>query len=135
MYKKILVAVNDNQRAFKALAHAIELADCMAATLFIIFVSKREQLDEEAEHLLTIDIEEQKIKDTVKKQFPVIFDKATFIKRDGKNIAAAIVSVADELNIDLIIMGSRRLSGANSVIRRSIANAVISSSVKPVLIV
>lgn len=132
MYKKILVAVNDNERAFKALAHAHEMSEKMSAKLFVLFVFRH---DAGEEHQLDFSLEEQNLREKINSAYPEIVENAKFISKDGKNIATLIVAVAEEDDIDLIVLGSRRLTGANSVIRRSVANAVISSSHKPVLIV
>ena len=134
MYKKILVAVNDNARALKALSYAEEMAENMSSQLTILFVLKDSQIDS-SKRPEVLEAEAVKIKAKIKKLYPDLPAKGQLIAREGKNVASIIVSVAEETESDLIILGSRRLPGANSVIRRSVANAVISGSNKPVLIV
>ena len=134
MYTKILVAVNDNERAFKALGYAVEMSEKLEAQLFVLFVHKDNKVEGDRKNAI-FAAEVNKIKEKIRKQYPHLPERAQLIMRDGKNIASIIVSVAQEIDSDLIVLGSRRLSGANSVIRRSVANAVISGSVKPVLII
>lgn len=120
MYKKILVAVTDEERSFDALHQAILFAGKNSAEIISLFVILENSIDHS--HILA---------DKMKLGFPQI----PFLTCTSKNIASAIAETAEKENCDLIVMGSRRLPGPTSLVMRSVTNAVISASQKPVLVI
>ena len=140
MYGKILVSIDDSERSFKALAHAARLAKVSGASLSTLYIIKpvaaspgaesaaEENSAKEAAHL-------ESLHKKLEEYLPGITQESAFIIRRGKNIANIITAAADEIGCDLIVLGSRRLPGARSVIARSVTNAVISLCQRPVLIV
>lgn len=50
-------------------------------------------------------------------------------------IAAAVLSVADDIDADVIVLGTRGLSGVKSFVLGSVSHAVVQHSGRPVLIV
>ncbi|KAB1503172.1 universal stress protein [Corynebacterium sp. 320] len=58
-----------------------------------------------------------------------------FLVESGSAIWSAIVDSADELNVDLIVMGTRALTGWKSLLQSSVADAIVKNSGRPVLIV
>ncbi|MDR3348398.1 MAG: universal stress protein [Acidaminococcales bacterium] len=131
MYKKILVSIDDSERAFKALAHAARLAKASGAALFTLYIVKPDSAGGGAE----LSAHLPPLKKKLDEYLPGLTQENNFLLRQGKNIANIITATADELECDLIVLGSRRLPGARSVIARSVNNAVISLCQKPVLIV
>jgi nucleotide-binding universal stress UspA family protein len=57
------------------------------------------------------------------------------IHRRGIDIAAVILSVADDLDADLIVLGTRGFSGVKSLMLGSVSHAVLHHADRPVLVV
>jgi nucleotide-binding universal stress UspA family protein len=140
LYEKILVSIDDNEISLKALAHAVRLAKASGAVLFTLYIIKPDNTGRGAENAGEKTGAETSaylpaLKKKLEEYLPGLTQDNNFIIRQGKNIANIIAVAADELECDLIVLGSRRLPGARSVIARSVTNAVISLCQKPVLIV
>jgi nucleotide-binding universal stress UspA family protein len=137
MYKKILVPVNDSERARNAWSHARALADSLNAELITLFISKPsgETADAAQTGNGQTTPSAEALRGKLLKELSSGAPSLNLVVRQGKNIAAIITAAAEEFDCDLIILGSRRLPGARSVIARSVSNAVVSACLKPVLIV
>jgi len=145
MYKKILVAIDESERAFRALNEAFSLAKCLSAKLVVLYVNKSnvygslskpldiKKIEEKIQKEMVLHAEEIWYKAT--SLLPTLADEAEFIKRENKNIAKAIVDVAQEEDVDLIVLGGRNLPGASSLILRSVTNTVLGITDKAVLVV
>ena len=120
MYKKILVSIADDEHSLHALEQALIFADKSAAEIIGVFVGSENTPEQNAA-----------FKEKVEKAFPDF----NFLAITSKNIASAIAETAENENCDLIVMGSRRLPGPTSLVMRSVTNAVISASQKPVLVI
>jgi nucleotide-binding universal stress UspA family protein len=57
----------------------------------------------------------------------------TAVREDG--IATAILSVADELDADAIVVGTRGLTGIRSMLLGSVSHAVVQHADRPVIVV
>ena len=57
----------------------------------------------------------------------------TAVREDG--IATAILSVADELDADAIVLGTRGLTGIRSMLLGSVSHAVVQHADRPVIVV
>jgi len=55
--------------------------------------------------------------------------------KEGEDIAAVIIDVANELNCDLIVLGSRGSSSLGKYPIGSVANKVVQYAAKPVMVV
>jgi nucleotide-binding universal stress UspA family protein len=55
-------------------------------------------------------------------------------ERDG-TLAAAILDVADEVEADVIVLGTRGLSGVKSLLLGSVSHAVLQDADRPVMVV
>jgi len=55
--------------------------------------------------------------------------------KDGEDIAAVIIDIANELSCDLIILGSRGSSSLGKYVIGSVANKVVQYAAKPVMVV
>ncbi len=130
MYNNILVALNNKDRSIKAFDQAIELAKVLGANLFAIsIIEQYDEIDELPEdELYAVQMLLDKMHQ--KYNYPFISEI-----KSSKNTALTIAEFADENNCDLIILGSRRLPGARSIVMRSTTNAVLSACQKPVLII
>ena len=59
----------------------------------------------------------------------------TGMVKDGEDIAAVIIDIANELNCDLIVLGSRGSSSLGKYSIGSVANKVVQYAAKPVMVV
>jgi nucleotide-binding universal stress UspA family protein len=57
----------------------------------------------------------------------------TAVREDG--IATAILAVADELDADAIVLGTRGLTGIRSMLLGSVSHAVVQHADRPVIVV
>lgn len=58
-----------------------------------------------------------------------------FLVESGTAVWSAIVDAAEELDVDLIVTGTRALSGWKSFLNSSVSDSIIKNAVRPVLIV
>jgi len=59
----------------------------------------------------------------------------TGLVKDGEDIAAVIIDIANELSCDLIVLGSRGSSALGKYPIGSVANKVVQYAAKPVMVV
>lgn len=139
MFRSILVAVDGTRAAAKALEEAIDLARGEGARLTLISVAvpprrlfappyalpvpSNDQLEEEAVQIL--ESAEELVPDDV----PV-----TTVVRRG-SAAKAILERIDDGEHDLVVMGSRGLGPAGSLLLGSVSRAVLAHSRVPALVV
>ncbi len=136
MYQKLLVAVDESERALKALQQAVGLADILAAKVVAIYVLRPGDFQDPAEKGLSKEALEQKrlekqvflqekLLQKIEEEMPGVLARIEFVTRVGRNTAKIIVGFADENGCDLIVLGSRNLPGASSLIMRSVTNDVL----------
>jgi nucleotide-binding universal stress UspA family protein len=140
LYKKILVSIDDSERSFNALEYAARLAKASGAALSVLHVIKpvaSSSGTESAEGKGGAETSARlaALREKIERRLPGAMPENGLVVRQGKNIANIITMTADELECDLIVLGSRRLPGARSLIAHSVTSAVISLRKKPVLIV
>lgn len=145
MYKKILVAIDESERAFRALEEAVLLSEHLSAQLIVLYINKPyvhekiqepldlEKIEEKVQNGIVLQTEEIWYK--VDMLLPGLKNKAKFIAKESKNVAKAIVDEANKQEADLIVLGGRKLPGASSLILRSVSTTVLGISNKPVLVV
>lgn len=63
------------------------------------------------------------------------FATEPYLVESGSAIWSAIVDAADELDVDLIVTGTRALSGWKSLLQSSVSDSIIKNAGRPVLIV
>lgn len=63
------------------------------------------------------------------------FAPEPFLVESGTAVWSAIVEAADQLNVDVIVTGTRALSGWKSLLQSSVSDSIIKNSGRPVLIV
>lgn len=63
------------------------------------------------------------------------FDTEPFLVESATAIWSAIVDAAEELQVDLIVTGTRALSGWKSILQSSVSDSIIKHAGRPVLIV
>ena len=139
MYKKILVPTDGSEFAKKAQRHALFLAKVSGAEIVAVSVTENNfvnglPLDDEIYQLNQVlnERSEENLKEFDKLNEDDI--KITHVIREGSP-ARVILEVANEENIDLIVMGSSGKSGFDRFIMGSVADKVVNSAKCAVLVV
>lgn len=139
MYKKILVPTDGSEFAKKAQKHALFLANVSGAEIVAVSVTENNfvnglPLDDEVYQLNQIlnERSEENLKEFDKLNENDI--KIKHIIREGSP-AKVILEVANEEQVDLIVMGSSGKSGFDRFIMGSVADKVVNSAKCAVLVV
>ena len=139
MHKKILVPTDGSEFAKKAQKHALFLANVSGAEIFAVSVTENNfvnglPLDEEVKQLneMLKERSEENLKEFDKLNENDL--KINHVIREGSP-AKVILEVANEENIDLIVMGSSGKSGFDRFIMGSVADKVVNSAKCAVLVV
>ena len=139
MYKKILVPTDGSEFAKKAQKHALFLSKVSGAEIIAVSVTENNfinglPLDDEVYQLNQI-LKERSEENL--KEFDELNEddlKITHVIREGSP-ARVILEVAQEEDIDLIVMGSSGKSGFDRFIMGSVADKVVNSAKCAVLVV
>ena len=139
MYKKILVPTDGSEFAKKAQQHAMFLAKVSGAELVAVSVTENNfvnglPLDDEVYQLNQIlkERSEENLKEFDKLNEDDL--KITHVIREGSP-ARVILEVAEDEDVDLIVMGSSGKSGFDRFIMGSVADKVVNSAKCAVLVV
>ncbi|WP_305515838.1 MULTISPECIES: universal stress protein [unclassified Methanobrevibacter] len=139
MYKKILVPTDGSEFAKKAQKHALFLSKVSGAEIIAVSVTENNfvnglPLDDEVYQLN--QILKERSEENLKEFDELNNDdlKITHVIREGSP-AKVILEVAEEENIDLIVMGSSGKSGFDRFIMGSVADKVVNSAKCAVLVV
>jgi nucleotide-binding universal stress UspA family protein len=139
MYKKILVPTDGSEFAKKAQRHALFLAKVSGAEIVAVSVTENNfvnglPLDDEIYQLNQVlnERSEENLKEFDKLNEDDI--KITHVIREGSP-ARVILEVANEEQVDLIVMGSSGKSGFDRFIMGSVADKVVNSAKCAVLVV
>ncbi|MGZ7117474.1 MAG: universal stress protein [Methanobacterium sp.] len=157
MYSKILIPIDGSIHSNNASRHAIWIACQMNAEIIVLNVIEDYYLESTAQEVLISQMEEN-ISDNAKDSVNRVYDILTEMKIEGKckkdividteiregNPSNEILRMADEENIDLIVMGktgrkgrrkSKVFEGINQFLMGSTASKVIRKAPCPVLTV
>ena len=139
MYKRILVPTDGSEFAKKAQNHALFLAKVSGAEIVALSVTENNFVNE-----LPLDDEVYQFNQILKeqseenlKEFDELNEdniKITHVIREGSP-AKVILEVANDENVDLIVMGSSGKSGFDRFIMGSVADKVVNSAKCAVLVV
>lgn len=146
MYKRLLVPVDGSQGALAALEHAVTIANCVHAEVFILCIFKHHSLFE-ASLSMVRPAAVQLPDDALKEYASQVAEQAkahainagvqavrAFVK--GGRPSKAIVKFAASNDIDLIVMGSRGTNGdVDGYFLGSVSQRVAGQANCPVLIV
>ena len=139
MYKKILVPTDGSEFAKKAQKHALFLAKVTGAEIVAVSVTENNfvnglPLDDEVYQLNQIlkERSEENLKEFDKLNEEDL--KITHVVKEGSP-AKCILEVANEEDIDLIVMGSSGKSGFDRFIMGSVADKVVNSAKCAVLVI
>jgi nucleotide-binding universal stress UspA family protein len=144
--RKILVAVDGSNPSFKASAHAIDLAKNFKAELIALHIIYPVYIPYEfALSQRTVRLEEvtrkemeqgKKYVDKVKQK---AVEKKVRVKTDVvigvTSVVKVIVDYAEKKKIDMIVIGSRGMTGFKKLWLGSVAGGVVTYSHCPVLVV
>jgi nucleotide-binding universal stress UspA family protein len=130
MFKTVLFPVDQGRDSREAAETVAELVKFCGAQLIILSV---EDNSESAEPHLSPDVIDQLLA-SAKSTFSEWGITAQTFHRSGK-IAFTICDVADEMNVDLIMMGCRGIGLTEEGANESVSNRVINLSPCPVLVV
>ncbi|MHC1586656.1 MAG: universal stress protein [Candidatus Hecatellaceae archaeon] len=129
MFARILAPVDGSETSFKALDEACRLAKTFGSKVTVLYVVDTRHLleyeEEEREDLLrklrTKGLKVLEQAESKVKTFNVVYDT---LLREG-NPAEVIVEVADELKVELIVMGTRGLTGLRKIVVGSTTYKVV----------
>ena len=139
MYNKILVPTDGSEFAKKAQKHALFLSKVSGAQIIAVSVTENNfvnglPLDDEVYQLNQVlkERSEENLKEFDKLNEDDL--KITHVIREGSP-ARVILEVAEDEDVDLIVMGSSGKSGFDRFIMGSVADKVVNSAKCAVLVV
>lgn len=133
--KKILVAIDFLDCSINALAHSVSIAEKAGADIEMVWVNKPDNSKDifnlDADSMM--DEVEKRFEDLIKKFKPEMGKgKMTYKVREGK-VYKEIVSEAEEINANLIAVGTHGASGFEEFWIGSNANKIVSATTKPII--
>lgn len=133
MFEKILFAIDRSLETSHAISLAVSLAQKYGSSIALLCVADTADLDESAA------AERQKQGKALLAQAEAALqntglDAVDTVYREGK-VAFAICDAADDLGVDLVIIGSRGVGLTEDGREDSVSNRVINLSPCPVLVV
>jgi nucleotide-binding universal stress UspA family protein len=134
--KRVLVGFDGSEGAENALNKAIMIIDD-DGELFILAIvplpSDRNLLDKKTQEIIKIRAHAL-INDVIHDLGTHSFTITGMVK-EGEDIAAVLIDVANELHCDLIVLGSKGSSTLEKYPIGSVANKVVQYAAKPVMVV
>jgi nucleotide-binding universal stress UspA family protein len=125
MYKRIMVPLDGSDLAQTALPHALDLCLALGATLLLLHVRDARQGSPEAS---------RRFLDFTSRRYANDGVVIETLVREGP-VAEAIVRAAEQEQIDVIAMATHGRSGLQRAVYGSVAEQVLRSSTRPVLLV
>jgi nucleotide-binding universal stress UspA family protein len=138
MYRSILVAVDGSRAAAKALEEAIELAVAEGARLTLISVATPPRFWTSGPYVALYPTEAEleahawNVVEAAERLVPEGVPVSTVVRKG--QAAEAILKRVEHAEHDLVVMGSRGLGTARSLLLGSVSRAVLAQSPVPVLI-
>ena len=132
---KILIGFDGSERSKKALTRAMMLLGEHGEIILLAVIPNRNDktfVDANAYSFLkkkAMNLVDQTISDIGEHKF-----KIKGIVKEG-DPASVIIDVANRLNVDLIVLGSKGQSELNQYLIGSVANKVVQYAAKPVMVV
>jgi nucleotide-binding universal stress UspA family protein len=120
-----MVPLDGSDLAQSALPHAVELCRALNATLLLVYVRDPRSGSVEAA---------RRYLDFVRNQQAAAGVTIEILVRDGA-VAAALIEAAEQERVDLIAMATHGRSGLQRVVYGSVAEQLLRSSAKPILLV
>ncbi|KKH94658.1 hypothetical protein EO95_18400 [Methanosarcina sp. 1.H.T.1A.1] len=144
--KKIVVATDGSENANRAAEWAIGLAKDRGAKVFAVHVVQYTgavgaiALKADGERA-TAYVAEMGKEAGVEVESVIVEDripaegKSTKMSAVGKNPAESIIDIAEEKDADLIVVGTKGMTGLSHILLGSVAETVVRHSKRPVLVV
>jgi nucleotide-binding universal stress UspA family protein len=134
--KRILVGFDGSEGAENALNKAMMLIDEDGELIILAIVplpSDRNLLDQKSHEILKTrahNLVFHVVQDLGSHEYTI-----TGMVKEGEDIAAVLIDIANELQCDLIVLGSRGSSTLGRYPIGSVANKVVQYAAKPVMVV
>jgi len=138
MIEKILVAIDGSKNAYKALEYAIRLSMDYGAELLLLTVVPdfEPKCDEESAYQRMLTERAKSYLDSAKEEVEETNQGIKFkTERVFGDPAEKIITIADKKQVDLIVLGSRGLSGVSRWVLGSVSDRVSDYAHCTVLIV
>lgn len=145
MYKKLLVALDGSRSADRALTQAVELARATGAHVEAIFIADSTEVAVDVGYTDVSRIHDALLAggratlDAASKRMDElgIANTTQLLEQPVApgQIAATIVTEAEAHDIDLIVLGTHGRRGLSRLVMGSVAEAVVRSTFKPVLLI
>jgi nucleotide-binding universal stress UspA family protein len=142
--RKILVAVDGSNPSFNAGAYAIDLAkkhDAELIVLYIVSLVPSSQFEYanigRMKEIETIEMEkaQQEVDKVKQKAIEKKVSVKTAVLIKYTKVVKEIVEYAEQMKIDMIVIGSRGMTGLKKMLLGSVASGVVTYSHCPVLVV
>jgi nucleotide-binding universal stress UspA family protein len=142
--RKILVAVDGSNPSFNASTYAIDLAKRNDAELIVLYIVSPVPYSQfeyaNIGRMKEIEgIEKEKAQQEVDKVKQKATEKKVTVKTDVlikyTSVVKEIVEYADKMKIDMIVIGSKGMTGFKKLLLGSVASGVVKYSHCPVLVV
>lgn len=143
MYRSILVPVDGSVPSRKALAVAAELLDDVQGLLYVLNVQEQPVAGDTLGHLAgapapnaeaKVQSAGQAVIDSVRKGVQLENDRVRFEVTVGEP-GEAVLTAAERLGVDAIVMGSRGASGIGSLVVGSVSQRVLHAAPCTVIVV
>ncbi|WP_310634502.1 universal stress protein [Paraburkholderia sp.] len=145
MYKQILVAVDGSRHGRRALDEAIKVAKATGSAVIALYVVQHPArlvdistgfAEEQTRHSAEADVATAAL-DEAKTALADAGVSGTTRAADsnGEEIAAVIYRIAAEEEADLVVMGTRGLSGVKRLLLGSVAESFLRMADRPVMLV
>jgi nucleotide-binding universal stress UspA family protein len=134
--KRILIGFDGSEGAENALNKAMMIVDEDGELIILAIVPKpsdRNLVDQKAYEVLKLrahNIINSVVSDLGSHEYTI-----TGMVKEGEDIAAVIIDVANDLSCDLIVLGSKGSSSLGRYPIGSVANKVVQYAAKPVMVV
>jgi nucleotide-binding universal stress UspA family protein len=139
MYDSILVGTDGSGAANRAVVHALDQAELTGATLHAIFVVDTSRYSEPA--LSSMELVTDSVEDWGHEQLTEVVERAEDLDVDVVTRSChgkpnqEIISYADEIDADLVVLGYQGQSHTDPEHIGSITNRVIQNIGRPVMII
>jgi len=133
-FNKILCPVSFDRNSTAALKFAHELADPDDSTLYLLHIVSEPRIEPimlEPNPVLSEGIAERELENLVQQHLASSTSHRIIIRRGDP--ALVIVTVAEEFNVDLIVMPTHGHMGIERMILGSVAERVVREAKRPVL--
>jgi len=135
LWSKILVAYDGSELAKKSLDKALELQSMTSAKVGVVYVTEIPRMQRSMEKMQNeIEANDDRILKELEERLSGLSDKCAVEHLQGMEVSYALLEHAKKGGYDLIVIGSRGLTGIHEFIG-SVSHAIIQHSTVPVLVV